>query len=281
MGVNKAAYAIRGMEEGGGTASLSGATRTNTGGSLFIPGTYWIAGAPFVLEVLKDPSKGRLPSNLQFFELTQSGNVVQIGREVPLDEVQKRLLHGNINVMPQEQFQQQFGDDTQPSADTGGISASSSQEAFAPLTPPVLDILDRLQARRQAVRDAALANFSAVAQAAPIMAPQGAKFFPGFEPGGIADIMFAQSAGRQPVQDPFASYRAPGRVALPGLPSPYEPAVGEEFGGALDLAKIILSAIQSFQTGRASSTQTGGTSTTGPTPDEVLMQGISALLGCQ
>ena len=169
--------------------------------------------------------------------------------------------------------------------DGGGVSASSSsfEETFAPLTPPVIDILDRLQTRRQAVREAALANFNAVAQASPIMAPQGAKFFPGFEPGGIADILFAQTAGRQPLTDVFSAIRAPGRVALPGLPSPQEPPVGAEFAGALDFAKKILSAVQSFQTGRAGSqsSQTGGTPAGSPTPDDVLLQGISALLGGQ
>ncbi len=173
-------------------------------------------------------------------------------------------------------------------AGVGGSSgaAQSTEETFQPIAPPIMDILADLAARRQATRDAALANFEAVRGAAPQMVNPAARWFPGLGPGGLASIALGQSSGlgTEAAEGLIPSAtREFYRVPLPGLGDPQEPTLGSEFGGAMGLAKQILDAIRLFQTGQAQSTQsqssTGGSGSSSSLEASVIQALIGDTLG--
>ena len=260
----------------GGTGSLGGATRTPV---ITSPQMYMVR-----------VSQGGVDTYYEVMQTSSGG--VQLGRPIPLPMVQKRLLQGTGTVIPLAKFQAAVGVEgppapvgpTMPTTPTGGsVSSGQSQEqTFAPLTPPVLEILTELRARRQAVRDAALANFGATLQAAPVMAGN-LEYFPGLEPGGLADIWMGRISGKGTEAAKAltpTSMRQPMRVPLPPLASPMEPTLGSEFGGALSLAAQIINAVLPFLTGQASATSSGSSSGGGaePTAAETSQAQLNAYL---
>ena len=268
---------LRSSRQEGGTGSVSGATRTpRTARSPALPVLYQVPldGPPGVMYMTED---GQVISaqEAQSFIAANSVRLVQGAPQV----VQGKLVNGKFptslipgvsdpNVgqflsAPNPIFREGT---TETGTDGGGGSRGASQSAeqtFQPIAPPVLDILQQLSARRQAVREASLANFGAVQGAAPFMVNPAARFFPGLEPEGLASIALGQASGKGTVAAesliPTAT-REFFRVPLPGLASPQEPTLGSEFGGAMGLAKQILDAIRLFQTGTAQSTSSQSSS---------------------
>lgn len=281
------------MQEGGGTASLSGAT-SGSGGSrrnrprgrtqvaptvttlpqlLGLIQQFGLGAATFpqVLQSQLFTGQGALNLSPQLYKQLQDyyvtreqGGTKNLVTGSPLSEA--------ASTVAQEQTTSETG--------TGGFSSSSSQ-SFQPILPPVLDILDEMRARRAAAREAALANFGAILQAAPVMAGN-LEFFPGFEPGGAYDVAMGQVSGKgteaQKAATP-ASYRKPQRIPLPALMNPNEPTVGSEFGGAMGFAQQILANLISVLTGTSSSSSSypsGGGSAGGQLTDE---EYINSILG--
>lgn len=161
-------------------------------------------------------------------------------------------------------------DTTQRMVTTGGSSqaAESQSTQFTPVVPPVLDLLAEMRARREAERTMAASIVGALMQAAPMAVPEGSGgVFPGFEKGGIADVLMGIISGKgtQAGGGIMGGLRKPGTMTLPiSAMQVAEPSVGEEFGGALGLSQQILDALRIVQTGQATSTSTGGGFTQAP-----------------
>lgn len=253
----------------GGTGSVSGATRSSPSRTVYKAPTQ--DGFVFVTE------DGNVLSPMSVRQSLAAGLITVVNGIPPV--LEQIAVGGILPVTfstglasPQITGPAPLQPDAQPPADDGdaggggGIGGSrgasrSTEQTFQPIAPPVTDILRIMSDRRQAVRDAALANFGAVQGAAPQMVNPDVRFFPGLEPGGIASMALGQSSGlgTEAAESliPTAT-REFFRVPLPGLASPQEPTLQSEFGGALGLAKQILDAIRLFQTGTASSSQSGG-----------------------
>ncbi len=267
----------------GGTKSLPGASSSGPTGRTSLPVLYQVPldAAPGVMYML---ANGEVISAAQANALI-AGNAVSLVKGAPL-QIQQQMVNGKFptSLIPgiEDPNVMQFlavpdapavtggggPGDGGGAASVGGSSGSSQEQTFQPIAPPVFDILDRLQSRRQAVREASRANFDAILGASPTMVNPDARFFPGLEPGGLASIALGQASG---LGTEGAEGLIPNatreffRVPLPGLADPQEPSLQSEFGGAMGLAKQILDAIRLFQTGSASSAQssTGG-STSSP-----------------
>lgn len=267
----------------GGTVSVTGARRQQgpplprrTGGKTFetitslaqlealLPGIS-ASGTPILQLLTNHPlfssSTARFVLHPDLYKQLQKQMLdVESATGVPFNQVAAAVPTSQVRAA-----QAATGGGTDTGTDTGlgggGVSSSSSQ-SFQPVLPPVQDILMEMRERRKNARDAAIANFTQVLQAAPVMAGN-LPYFPGFEPGGAYDVALGQVTGKG-TQAAGAitpqAYRTPQRVALPALPDPNEPSVGDEFGSALDFGKQIIQNLISVLTG---SSQSSGTSSSG------------------
>jgi hypothetical protein len=104
--------------------------------------------------------------------------------------------------------------------------------------PPVTDLLGEMRLRRQA--EAQQAGF--LAEIIGSNVPRGAEYYPGYEPGGIADVLLGIITGKGPsVADSILGDTR--RVKRTDIKVPTgQPSVGEEFGEASSLAGSILGA---------------------------------------
>ncbi len=112
----------------------------------------------------------------------------------------------------------------------GGGAAVLAPQMFI---PPVTEILAERRARRQALGQQLI---SAAAQ----NVPGGATFYPGFNPGGIADVLLgiASGKGTKAVQAEGLIPEGQRRVTRVNLPG--QPTVEQDFGSSLALANRIL-----------------------------------------
>lgn len=136
-----------------------------------------------------------------------------------------------------------------------GGSSSSQSTGSTVVLPPVVELLQEMRARRE----------SAVAQAetlASIMSnnlPSGMMYYPGFERGGLADVLLGIITGKGPAaaqQILPQGQRMVDRVNL-NVPSS-QPGVGDEFGQGMTFADAIMAAIRNIQTSQSSSQSSSG-----------------------
>lgn len=148
---------------------------------------------------------------------------------------------------------------------TGTSGGQATEWTQQPLIPPVVDFLGMATARREAMRQAAQAMVDSIIKAAPLLASPGMEYFPGMEPGGLADTLLAAITGRTVAGAqalvPYAT-RAPARIPLPlsqmaALAA--EPPLEAEFPAAARMAQAVLQAVIPFLAGQAASTQGGAT----------------------
>lgn len=189
------------------------------------------------------------------------------------------------------------GGSSQSSSSSGQSTSASKQ--YTPVTPPVLDILAEMRARRESKRAMYTDIVKALLETSAVAVPEGSGgVFPGMEKGGMADIlmgiMSGQGAAGAGVLDPL---RKPGTMSIPISAMQVEqPSVADEFGGAMGMSKQILDAIKVLLTGESvqQSTQqsAGGGGSWSATPwepsngepgmDDILMAAIfDALFGGQ
>lgn len=125
--------------------------------------------------------------------------------------------------------------------DSAGGLGSSSGSSLA--TPPVLDLLAEMRARRQAEAEQA----RGLAEILAANVPRGMKFYPGWEPGGVADILLGIVTGEGANHGVLpADQRTVKRQQIP-IPQG-QPSVQEDFGDASSMANAILNAIRVIQT---------------------------------
>jgi hypothetical protein len=110
--------------------------------------------------------------------------------------------------------------------------------------------------RRQANRETAALIAQTLASLAGKAAPAGLGNIPGFESGGVYDMMGGIMSGKG--KEAFAktvpeAFRNPGKIKIPiSRMDIREPSIEEEFGSAESLAKRILDAIKIVQTSQSS-----------------------------
>lgn len=138
---------------------------------------------------------------------------------------------------------------------TGLGSGSSSSWSSTPVAPPVVDILGEMRARRTAEAEQAVN----IAEILGANLPAAMENYPGFEMGGLADVLLGiitgegAGAGQQVLPQ---EQRRVNRVGIP-VPKEGQPGVEEDAGVANALAQQILDAIRVIQTGGSSSSSSG------------------------
>lgn len=180
-------------------------------------------------------------------------------------------------------------DDSVPVYVSGVSSSGGSSVSQDYLLPPILELLAEGRARRQAQRDAISGAIGGLLQALPMAAPSANAIFPGFEKGGIADVLMGiiSGEGTKAGGATMEGLRRPGTTAIPisALLGITEPGVGEEAGGLMALAQAILGGGKTVQTGSSSqgSSSTNYNQVQGGAGglDPMTMALLSALLGGQ
>lgn len=129
----------------------------------------------------------------------------------------------------------------------GGLGGSSSSSTV--VVPPVLDVLAEMRARRQAAAEQA----ATLAGIIGTNVPQGMEYYPGAEPGGVADVLLGIITGKGPGAAGGIMPYDQRRVNRVNIPVPNtNPSVGDELGEASGIANQILNAIRVIQTGSSS-----------------------------
>lgn len=142
--------------------------------------------------------------------------------------------------------------DTSDSAGLQTSGGSSSSWQAQPVMPPVLDILAEMRARR----DSEAQRAKLISDILGANTPRGQKNYLGFEPGGVADVLMGIITGKGPSAGADilpADQRAVRRTEVP-IPGA-EPSVGDEAGGAMSLAEMIMNLIRVISTGGSQSQQ--------------------------
>lgn len=166
----------------------------------------------------------------------------------------------------------------------GGIGGSSFGSTV--VVPPVVDILGEMRLRREA--EAGIGK--TMAEILNSNLPGGLSFYPGMEPGGLADVLLGIITGKGPGAAAGILPYDQRRVERMNIPFPTEgmPSVGEEFSEASALANAILNAIRTVPTSGSTSDavplpQLGGTGTSTSVPQtpasSAIQQFASSVLG--
>lgn len=160
---------------------------------------------------------------------------------VPTGVQWDRMMRGEPPITPEELGAVNVTAETQQQP--GPVRVQVGEQL---VMPPIASLLSAMQERRQAAREAAMAGLSALLEGVPKMYPSGLRYFPGFEPGGVADVAlgFITGEGPQPSRIPEA-LRSPQTVPVPAslleaIAAP-EPGIEADFGLARRLAQQILS----------------------------------------
>lgn len=145
----------------------------------------------------------------------------------------------------------------------GGGSSSSQSSGSTVVMPPVLELLAEMRARRQAEADQA----GTIAQIMSMNLPEGMTVFPGFEGGGLADVLMGIITGRGAEAHGIIPDAAR-QVHRTNVPIPQgQPSVESEAGSAQNIAQQIMNALRVIQTSQSSSgsVQNPATAAAGPT----------------
>lgn len=134
-------------------------------------------------------------------------------------------------------------EDTEGTEGTGG-AGGMVQTGGTAILPPIIEMLTLMQTRRQDAKAAAQAYLTSILGIGPVV-PSGATQFPGFESGGLADVMmgFITGKGKESynINDPLrAINRVPIDMSMLDLLTEPEPTVEAEMGAASALAQQIL-----------------------------------------
>lgn len=156
-----------------------------------------------------------------------------------------------------------LGGDELDSASDLGPGGGLVQTGEDITTAPIIEMLMEMRARRESNSSRAQNAITSLLAAAPKLAPAGAKYFPGYEHGGIADIMMGFLSGKGPAHGALPEeIRAPGKVPvdmslIDRIAAP-EPGVESDFPMASDLAMKILQAAMRTPRFAQSSSSGGG-----------------------
>lgn len=133
----------------------------------------------------------------------------------------------------------------------GGLGSSSSSSLAV---PPVLELLGEMRMRREAEAQQAVS----LAEIIGSNVPRGQEFYPGYEPGSVADVLLGIITGGGPARAQEVLPANQRRVRRTGIPVPQgQPDVSEEFGAASSMAQQILDAIRVIQTGSSGPATSG------------------------
>ncbi len=134
--------------------------------------------------------------------------------------------------------------------------STSESQTFQAIMPFILELLDKSQGRRDTARGTAKDILSALVS----IAPNAAGDFdtvPGFERGGIADILGGIVSGKGTVafgENLPDSFRQPSKITLPvSALNIQDPDVPSEVRSLLPTNKILMDLVRSFMTGDSSS----------------------------
>lgn len=132
----------------------------------------------------------------------------------------------------------------------GGTAGSSQSSGSTVVLPPVLELLAEMRARRESEA----AQASSIGELLMTNLPRGQTYYPGMEPGGLADVLLGIITGQGPSVAQQILPEGQRLVRRTEVPIPQgQPPVAEEAGGAMGIAQAILDALRNIQTSQSSS----------------------------
>jgi len=195
--------------------------------------------------------RGPNPAVAQFMELTGQADPFYVygPQQVPADDTPpKSLTPEEIQAILMQAFLESLGDGDA----TAGPSAAILP--YQAVMPPTLELLAEMRERRAGRRTAGMERFATLVAAARGELPSTQKYYPGFEPGGVADAMLSLITGKgiDEIQRTILpmGQREVERRAIPEPAEIPEPTVAEEFPEAEELARLLTEAIKMIAAGQ-------------------------------